>query len=155
MPRSIVPQVLPALAALFRSTVDASVAVSLGPPPGADIPAKYVAVGYGGDDRAGVTGTGVDDAGYNTGEFFAENIEVWCTVSTASGDQSGEAQLAVTQGIFDQLQAAIDADPKLDGLLVNESRMTAGGFEWTIDDGGAVCTVFFIVLVEARWIPGA
>jgi hypothetical protein len=155
VPRSIVPQVIPAVHALMASAVDSDVYVLIGPPGGANVPDKYVAVGYGGDDRAGVTGTGVEVPGYNTGEFWAENIEIWCTVSTASGDQDGAAQLAETQAIFDLVQDAVDADPKLGGLLVNESRMTAGGFEWTIDDGGAVCTVFFVLLIEARWIPGA
>lgn len=152
MPRSVVPQVIPALAAYMDAVLGSDVAVSIGPPPGGDIPAKYVAVAYGGDDRAAVTGVGVDVGGYNPGEFFAENFEVWCTVSTASGDQNGAAQLAVTQGIFDQIQDAIDANPKLGGILVNESILSLGGFEWSIEDGGAVCTVFFTLLVQARWI---
>lgn len=154
-----VPQVVRALFDMFDaakpSTVDGQpiyVSTSIGPPPGGDIPTEFLAVAYGGNDRPGVMGVAIDAGNHNTGEYSAEDFDVWVTISTVSGDQDGDAQMLVTQTIFDACADALAANPKLSGVLKGESTAAVGTAEWVVEDGGSLCTLFFTVLCRARWV---
>lgn len=140
---------------MFDTAVDGYdpyVSTSVGPPPGGDIPSAYLAVAYGGDDRASITVNVVEDTSYNMTQHSAEDFEVWVTISTASGDQDGAAQMLVTKGIYTLCASALVANPTLSGVLKGESRAQVGSSEWVIDEGGAVATLFFTVLCRARWV---
>lgn len=136
----------------FRAALDQSIAVTIGVPPGGDVPDAYVAVAYGGDDRAGITGVEIVDEGQNTGEFEGQDATIWCTISTASGDQDALAQMDATQDIFEECADILRADARFGGLLKGESTSSVGTYEWVIEDGGQVATLFFAVLVKARWL---
>lgn len=136
----------------FKAVVPSDVAVSIGEPPGGDAPMKYVAVAYGGADRPGIIGTDQPDEGQNTGEFTNEDASIWCTISTASGDQNAAAQMQATQDIYELLAPVVLNDSKLGGLLQAESYARLGLFEWYPEEGGSVATLFFTVEVSARWL---
>ncbi len=155
MSRTVVPQATQAIFDLFHAATrghNPYVATSVGPPPGGDIPDAYLAVGYGGDDRASVTVNVLEPDSYNRSEHSAEDFEVWCTISTAGGDQNGAAQMVVTQGIYNVCASALIASPTLNGVLKGEGLAQVGSAEWVIDEGGAVVTLFFTGMCRARWI---
>jgi len=151
--QSTVPGVITALRTLFAAVLPAGFpALFIGPPPGGDVPDRYVCVAYGGDDRPGVIGTARRPEYGNTGDVGSEAYGVWCAVSTASGDQDAAAQMAVTDGYFQTCVAAVRANPKLGGVLQAMGSADLGPFEWSIEDGGNIATVFFQVVVDAGWV---
>lgn len=139
MAQTFVPQ---ALARMYQVAAGAlpAMAVYLGGPTGADVPDRYAAVGYAGDDRAGVSGARVRNP---HSEHWAEEFVVWCAVSTASGDQDPGVQLAQTESLYQTMVAALAADRTLGGLLLGGGYVEPGGYEWTVEGGGEVATVFF------------
>lgn len=149
---SIVPDAVAAVYALVRAAVPVDVPVSVGMPPGGDVPQHYVAVAYAGSDRPGVSGADDPRPGDNTGVFSVEDFEVWCTVSTASGDQNAVAQMAKTDALYQAIRGALRGSPSLSGLLANGSVARLSSYEWFLEDGGQIATVFFSVRVIARWL---
>ena len=147
---SIVVPVVVALQDIVTAALPAGFAVSVGQPPGGDVPAQYAAVAYGGDDRAGIVGAG--NPGRYGNEESAEAFNVWCTISTASGDQLGAAQLGITNGLYIPVAAAIRANRQLNGAVPPPGLASLGTYEWTVDDGGQIATVFFQVEVVAPWL---
>lgn len=143
MAESLVPQ---ALARMHSVVVGAlpKLNVYMGGPTGGDVPAKYAAVGYAGDDRAGVNGTRDRNP---TGVGYREQFSIWCAASTASGDQNAARQMQDTDAIFQTMSAALAADRNLGGLLAPPGHADLGSFEWTIEQGGEIATVFFEVVV--------
>jgi len=148
----VVRDIVAYLHTTWNDVLPQDVALSIGVPPGGDVPAAYVAIAYGGDDRAGITGSAFADDGANTGEHSAQDVSIWCTISTASGDQNALAQMDITQGIYDSLVDALNVDWRFGGLLKGESIAGIGNFEWILEDGGQVATLFFTVVVQARWL---
>lgn len=147
MAQTLVPQVCAALYAVAQDAVasqDPPVTVYLGQPTGGDIPARYVAVAYAGEEDRGVSGARIRQT---HSEHWAEEFDVWCSVSTAAGDENGPQQLADTDALYSVVAAAFEADRTIGGLLVGNGRAELGAYEWTVEQGGAVATVFFTVHV--------
>jgi len=133
---------------ILVATLPANFPVSVGEPPGGDIPSEYAAVAYAGQDRPDVMGASrIPDWG-NRGQQTGEAFDVWCAISTAGGDQDGAAQLTITDGYFQTVAAAINADESLAGLIPAGGTATVGSYEWFVDEGGSVATVFFQVAVN-------
>lgn len=147
MARSLVPQVIPALRAAFAAVLPAGFATSTGPPPGGDVPADYLAVAYGGDGRPAVSGRRVIVGHAATPEEFG----VWCTLSCAGGDQDGAALLAHADALFQSLLEVLATNRSLGGVIVPPGFADLGTFEWVIEEGGDVVTVFFSVNCIVRF----
>lgn len=144
-----VPQVTAALVALWKPLV-APVRVSVGPPVG-DLPDKYLAVAYGGDDRPGVVGFGKPNIMANPKDARAEEFTLWCTASTASGDQSGQSRMDSTAALFALAADALGADGHLGGAVVAPGIAQLDTYEWVVEDEGTIATVFFAVKVLQEW----
>lgn len=136
-----------ALRSIFVAALPANFPVSVGPPPGGDVPAEYAAVAYGGDERSDVVGAGQIPSLGNRTQQSQESFGIWCTIATAGGEQDGAAQLAVTDGYYQTVRAALRANPSL-GILPSGSNASVETFEWSIEEGGSVATVFFLVTVS-------
>lgn len=147
-----VPTVLPALHAMFRDVMPPRFAVYLGDPPGGDIPDAYVAVAYGGDDRPGVVGAQSVGTQQNWTQVSAEEFMVWCTISRADGEQRADRNLAKVREYLDVCMDALRADRTVRGSITPPGVADLGTYEWSIEDGGGVCTVMFTVNVTARWV---
>jgi hypothetical protein len=152
MPQSTVPAVLTNLVTLFTANAPAGVPVSLGSTPGGDIPADYVTVGWAGDDLPSVDGRSRPTELGNPGQVAAESYVVWCSVSTSSGDELAAARIARTDAIFQALVAALRGNRTLMGALTPPGMADVGSFQWTIEEGGQVATVYFQVDVDAGWV---
>lgn len=147
MAQTLVPQAvarLHTLAAAAVAAVQPPVSVFLGEPTGGDIPAAYVAVAYAGEEVRGVAGQRVRQT---SSEHWAEEFDVWCTVSTSTGDENAPQQLADTDALYHLVANAFEADRQLGGLLLGNGRAELGSYEWTIEQGGAVASVYFTVHV--------
>lgn len=136
-----VPQVTQALKALWTPAVK-PVQVFVGPPAG-DIPDAYLAIAYGGDDRPGVVGFGKPYSMGNYTDARAEEFLLWCTVSTATGDQSGQSRMDATAGIFTLAVDAIQADRNIGGVVPAPGFVDVDAYEWTVEEDGTIATVFF------------
>jgi hypothetical protein len=147
--QSTVPGVLSALVALWTPLLPAGVAISLGPTPGGDIPADYVTVGWADDSMPGVTGTSRPTELGNLGQQAAEEYGVWCAVSTSSGDELAAARMARTDSVFQALVAAVRGNRTLSGVLLAPGMADLGTFQWQLESGGAVATVYFQIEVNA------
>lgn len=140
-----VPEVVGALKTLWTPIVR-PVQTYVGPPAG-DIPDAYLAIAYGGDDRPGIVGFGKPYAQGNYTDARAEEILLWCTASTATGDQSGQSRMDATAAIFTLAVDAIQADRHLGGVVRAPGFADVDTFEWTIEEDGSIATVFFQVKV--------
>ena len=160
MPQSSLPGVMDALVAMFTATVPADVPVSVGGPPGGDIPARYACIGWAGEDAPGVVGGNVTSqsdvampgpAG-NFGQQSSETYAVWCAVSTSSGDEGGGAAVAATMAIYLPLVAAIRANRGMTGAIHPPGLADLGAWQLQLESGGRIATVFFEVAVTAPWV---
>lgn len=143
-----VPQVVAALSALWTPIVK-PVRTYVGPPAG-DIPDAYLAVAYGGDDRPGVVGFG--KAGMtNYRDSRSEEFGIWCTASTATGDQSGQSRMDATAALYTLAVDAIHNDRSLGGVVAPPGFADVDTFEWTIEEDGTIATVFFAIKVRQEW----
>lgn len=119
-----------------------------------DVPPAYGCVMYGGDDRAGLVGTGDGTLSFGNGTD-GRRLAVWCCYSTHSGVPNGLRAIETVEPWFDDFVDALNADPKLSGptgpLLVAGGQATLGGYEWSLESGGQIATVFFQVDVLVRW----
>lgn len=140
-----VPAVVLALKTLWTPLVR-PVQTYVGPPAG-DLPDAYLAIAYGGDDRPGIIGYGKPYEGGNYTDARAEEFGVWCTVSTATGDQSGQSRMDATAVIFTKAIDAIQGDRSLGGVVPAPGFADLDGFEWTVEEEGTVATVFFQIKV--------
>lgn len=152
MTASAVAQVVIALQAKLTAQLPVGFPVSIGAPPGGDIPNRYAAVAYGGDDRAGIVGQGEPGGAGNPTERSAETFGVWCTISAASGDVDGAGILATVDGLFQPVATSLRVDRQLGGLIVPPGLAEMGPYEWTVDDGGQIATVFFQVVCRLWWV---
>jgi len=141
-----------ALASIFAGVAPAGCPVSVGPPPGGDVPASYIAVGYGGDNTPSVVGVNEQPDMGNWGAQAKERYGVWCVVSTSSGDELGAARLAATSTIYETLVTAVRANRTLNGAIRSPAVADVGPFTWTIEEGGMVATVAFQVLLDVPWV---
>jgi hypothetical protein len=142
-----------ALADVARLAVPAGVPVSIGPPTGHDIPTEYIAVAYGGDDRPGVQGSARSSDLANPGESGSELFGVWCTISTASGDERSDITGARASEIYGLIVSALrqPENRTLNGVLVGGGYADVGTYEWLFENGGQIATVFFQVMIDVRW----
>lgn len=140
-----VPQITQALKALWTPAI-APVACYVGPPAG-DIPDAYLSIAYGGDDRPGIVGFGKPYSMGNYTDARAEEVLVWCTASTATGDQSGQSRMDATAALFTLAVDAIQADRHLGGVVPAPGFADVDTFEWTVEEDGSVATVFFQIKV--------
>lgn len=147
MPYTSVAVVVPRLVELFTAALPTNFAVSTGPPPGGDVPAEYLAVAYGGDGRPAVSG-GRAVVGHGA---TPETFGVWCSLSVASGDQDGAATMERADALFQVLLAVLATNRSLGGLITPPGYADLGQFEWVIEEGGDVCTVFFTVSCIVRF----
>lgn len=148
MRTSTVPGVVRALKTLWAPVAAPLKAkVSVGPPTG-DVPDKYLAIAYGGDDRPGIVGNGLPVPGMNPSDARGEEYTVWCTVSTATGDQDGLKRMDATYAVYDAAMNALLNDPHLGGAVLAPGWVEAGELEWVIEDDGGIATVFFGVRVH-------
>lgn len=147
--QSTVPAVLTALVALWTPIVPAGVAICLGPTPGGDIPADYVTVGWADDGLPSVTGRGLPSDLGNSPQASAEEYGVWCAVSTSSGDELAAVRMARVDATFQTLVAAVRANRTLLGAILPPGLADVGSFQWQIEQGGQVVTVYFQVEVTA------
>ncbi len=145
MRATTVPQVVAALKTLWTPIVR-PVQCYVGPPAG-DIPDAYLSIAYGGDDRPGVIGFSKPYSMGNYTDARAEDILVWCTISTATGDQSGQSRMDATNTILGLAVDAIQADRHLGGVVQSPGFADIDTFEWTVEEDGTVATVFFQVKV--------
>lgn len=139
------PQVVAALSTLWTPLVR-PVQTFVGPPAG-DIPDSYLAICYGGDDRPGIIGFAKPYEGGNYTDARAEEFSVWCTASTATGDQSGQSRMDATNAILGKCVDAIQGDRSLGGVVPAPGFVDMDNFEWTIEEDGTIATVFFTVKV--------
>jgi hypothetical protein len=147
MTQSYVPQVLARMLTVARTALP-DTDVFLGEPPGGDIPHQYASVAYAGAERAGVSGARAVNP---HSEHWAEQFTVWCCVSTATGDQDAAAAITDTNALFLPWSEAIVADRTLGGLLTGGGYADLGSFEWFMESGGEIATVFFEVFVAVQF----
>lgn len=140
-----VPAIVAALKTLWTPLV-APVACYVGPPAG-DVPDSYLAIAYGGDDRPGVIGFGKPYMLGNYTEGRAEEFGVWCTASTATGDQSGQSRMDATATLFTKAVDAVNSNRTLAGAVPAPGLVDVDTFEWTIEEEGTIATVFFLIKV--------
>lgn len=137
---------------LFRTALPEDVAVSIGPPPGGDVPAEYAAVAYGGDDRPDAISTPSIPEWGNRTEQHQEDITVWCTVSVAGGDQNAFVLLSIVSDYLQAIGIELKKDPTLGDVIDAGGYANLGAHEWLIDNGGDVVTVFFQVNIHLPWV---
>lgn len=127
--------------------------LTIGPPVG-DIPSRYCAVGYGGDDRAAIVGQG-EPATYGNG-MTSETFGVWSTLSAATGDNDATGQMLAVDGLFQPIVSEIRRDPSLRGLIARPGLAETGPYEWTVEPEttGTVVTVFYQVVVRGVILNG-
>lgn len=140
-----VPQVVAALKALWTPIVR-PVQCYVGPPAG-DVPDAYLAIAYGGDDRPGINGFRKPYEMGNYTDGRAEEFSVWCTASTATGDQDGLSRMDATNAILALAGDAIQADRHLGGVVPAPGFADVDSYEWTVEEDGTIATVFFTVKV--------
>jgi hypothetical protein len=147
--------IVPLIADYYYSVAQAAVAaldppvtVYLGEPTGGDIPHQYVAVMYAGPDRPAVLGSRQRQT---HSEHWAEEFDLWVSVSTASGDENGPAQMADTEALFALVVDALAADRSCGGVVPLPGLAEYGSYEWTVEQGGSVATVFFTMHVRHVW----
>lgn len=146
MRATTIPDVVRALKALWVPLV-APVRVSVGPPVG-DLPDRYLAIAYGGDDRPGIIGVGKPVPGMNYTDARGEEFVIWCTASTATGDQDGMKRMDATAAVLGVATNAVLLDPHLGTAVRAPGTADIGEIEWTVEDEGSVATVFFQVRVN-------
>lgn len=148
-----VPAVVLALRDLWQPIADANdVPLSVGVPPGGDVPDRYLAVAYGGDDRPGIVGRAVQPTMGNPGQQAAEEFSVWCTLTASSGDQDAAALMGQVAAWFALLGAALRANRQLSGAVIQPGYADLANYEWQLEQGGQITTVFFVVDVIQRWL---
>ena len=146
-----VPQVVAALKTLWTPLVRPTQCY-VGPPAG-DIPDSYLSICYGGDDRPGIVGFGKPFEMGNYTDARAEEFSVWCTASTATGDQSGQSRMDATNVIFGLAVDAIQADRHLGGVVPAPGFADVDGYEWTVEEDGSIATIFFqIKVLQERFV---
>jgi hypothetical protein len=126
--------------------------------PGAsgDLPDRYIAVGYGGDDRPGIVGQAEMGLSRQNGTS-GHRWQVWCTASCASGDLNTQARLDEVENVMDEFEERLEVNRGLaladgtDPMLVAGGMASVAAHEWTIEDDGTVATVFWTVEVLVRW----
>lgn len=137
---------------LFAVALPENFSLFVGQPPGGDLPAEYAAVMYGGEDRPDATARSQPAQWGNRTDFFSEEIEIWCCISTASREQDGRAQAQVTQNYLKAVRDEVKKDPTLGGTIDAGGFATIGSHEWLIDNGGQIATVFFQVLITLNMV---
>lgn len=150
MPGSSAPIVAPAVHAMFRDALPAGTSLYLGPPKG-DLPDRYVAVMYAGDDRPGVQGFGRPNQMANYTDADAEEFLLWCTISAATGDQDAIATMALTNELFALCVAALKADRHCRETVVAPGFAALDNYEWQAERDGDIVTVFFAIKVRQEW----
>lgn len=157
MPDTLVPDVLAALVIQLRSSVAAlspaipASAVSDGPFTGSDVPLEYVTVGWTTVGAADITGlsSGVSN------DDRAEEFDVHCQLSTASGDTDLTARTTRAGAIYSAIGQGLRANRQLGGLLANGGYADlVGGYAWDreIEATGANVTVSFAIHVSVGWL---
>lgn len=117
---SAIGDVLPALVALVTTAV-APTTVYGGPKPTSDTPAEYVTVGFdpnNPDTDGVVTDQDVSPMG---NDWVDERGDVTCGITVWSGDSDATALVQRADDLLDLIDAALKANPRLGGVLVNGS----------------------------------
>lgn len=153
MPSSLVALVMQRLQVIHQTELPDGFPVTLGPPVG-DIPSQYAAVGYGGDDRAGIVGQG-EPAQWGNG-MTSETFGIWCTLSAATGDNNPVAQMDTVDALFQPIARSIRNDPRMGGVVVAPGIAELGPYEWSVEPEttGTVVTVFYQVVVRGVILSG-
>lgn len=141
--KAIVDSIVPALDEHWPTYVGS-------PASGQDIPPRYIAVGYGGEDRPGITGV-ANRADSRNQLTTGHRWVVWCTASCSSGDVDPLARLNEVEDVFDAFEDALEADRTLGGLLQAGGLASMSAYEATMENDGQVATVFWTVEVWVRW----
>jgi len=152
MPQSTVPAVLTNLVTLFTAAAPAGCPVYLGPLPGSDIPPDYVTVGHADDNMPSVVGSAEASDMGDWAKVYAEKYQVLCALSTSSGDELAAARMARADTIFQALMVVLRNNRTLSGAITPPGVASLGSYQWQIEEGGSIVTIFFNVDVVAPWV---
>src|SRR5262245_1484098 len=108
-----------------------------------ELPPNYCMVGYNAafasQGFGGTTGLAVEGSRVLTdtgNRQFGETFDVWCEASTTTGDSDPLAmrrQRRYTLGVLSALWATIEADPTLQGAVVDNAYAAVTTFRWLLD----------------------
>jgi hypothetical protein len=145
MPTAI-GDVVPALASLFTSALAAEpTLVYAGPKVTSEHAKEYVEVAHDPDGEAVVTDQQVSDLG---NRWIDESGDVTCRVVVWSGDGDAAPLLARADDLFDILDVALAADPRLGGVISSGNFARALGsvsLAQVSDSTGVKVTLTFTV----------
>jgi hypothetical protein len=138
----------------IAAAADPQWTIYVGPPSGGEVPARYMAVAYGGGlpgaERPFAVGGRVPSELGNPGQVSAEKYAMWNACTSATGEEDAQLVFDATDAMFQQMAEAVSGNRKLGGVLGGPGVADIGLYEWQLGDGKA--TVFFQVLVDAGWV---
>ncbi|GLY81840.1 hypothetical protein [Actinoallomurus iriomotensis] len=145
---SLLPDTLDALVAASRLVLPESVQLLDGPPPTSTTPPDVVMLGFNGEqgtEAVTVSRRRADRGGRSDREAY----DISCLSSSWRGDNNQKMVRDLAFSFIDLIAGELARDRTLGLDLVSNSYLSIAGVAPVMDSKGAMCTVHFVIHVDA------